>query len=224
MNKKKLKIWICLGIILLLICSIFIFFYNNTNKIENLGNNINSKTAKEIEEYILSICSYEAEIEVKVNSNKNSNSYIIRQSYVEPNIAKQEVIEPSNIQGLQTIYDGNQLKIFNSKLQASTIYENYPYLAENDLWLSSFCKDYKENDKSVLKEEQDKIYLETTNGRGTTKILVIDKKAGKPIELKVQDRNEKNTVYILYKEIKVNGLKREEILAFTFQELQKKLS
>ena len=30
----------------------------------------------------------------------------------------------------------------------------------------------------------------------------------------VQDKNQKNLVYILYNEIKINSLKKEEVLAF----------
>lgn len=63
-----------------------IFFGNNTIKSDNID--------------ILNIRSYEAKITVEVNSNKNTNKYILNQKYIEPNIFKQEVIEPSSIKGL----------------------------------------------------------------------------------------------------------------------------
>ena len=37
-------------------------------------------------------------------------------------------------------------------------------------------------------------------------------------KLIVQDKNQKNLVYILYNEIKMNSLKKEEVLAFRLQE------
>ncbi len=37
-------------------------------------------------------------------------------------------------------------------------------------------------------------------------------------KLIVQDKNQKNLVYILYKEIEIGSLKKEEVLAFRLQE------
>lgn len=47
-----------------------------------MGNNLSNKTNQEIEEYILNISSYEAEIDVEVETNKNKTKYKIKQSYV----------------------------------------------------------------------------------------------------------------------------------------------
>ena len=219
MKKQKTIIFISIAIVILLLVLFFIIFSLKSNKFQNFGNTMSNKSVKEIEEYILNISSYEAKIEVTVKSNKNTNAYCINQKYMQPNIAKQEILEPSNIEGLQTIYDGNQLQIINSKLKANTIYENYPYMAENDLWLSSFCEDYKKDDKSICEENENEIIMQTSKRKQDNldpvkKTLKIDKKTGKPTELTIKDSNEKNTVYILYKEIKINGLKREEVLAF----------
>ena len=224
LNKK----WIILLIIIILIIITIIlyFFFKNTNKNLNLGNNLNNKTIAEVEEYILNISSYEAEIEVQVESNKNQTKYILSQRYVSPNIEKQTVQEPSNIQGLETIYDGNKLTINNSKLNLTTIYEDYEYLTDNFLWLNSFIEDYKnakENGKQTnLYEENNQIIMEVTlsseNPYISTKMLVIDKQTGTIQKLIVQDKNQKNLVYILYNEIKINSLKEEEVLAFRLQD------
>ena len=50
------------------------------------------------------------------------------------------------------------------------------------------------------------------------KKLVIDRITGNIQKLIVQDKNQKNLVYILYNEIKMNSLKKEEVLAFRLQE------
>ena len=227
-NFKLNKKWIILLIIIILIIITIIlyFFFKNTNKNLNLGNNLNNKTIAEVEEYILNISSYEAEIEVQVESNKNQTKYILSQRYVSPNIEKQTVQEPSNIQGLETIYDGNKLTINNSKLNLTTIYEDYEYLTDNFLWLNSFIEDYKtakENGKQTnLYEENNQIIMEVTlsseNPYISTKMLVIDKQTGTIQKLIVQDKNQKNLVYILYNEIKINSLKEEEVLAFRLQD------
>ena len=141
MNKKRIIIFSI--VIILVVSTITSFFIKNNYKNLKFGNNMSNKNIKEIEEYILNISSYNATIEVEVQSNKNTNKYVLQQECTEQNIKKQIVKEPSNIAGLETIYDGNNLKINNTKLNLSTIYENYPYVADNFLWIDSFIEDYK---------------------------------------------------------------------------------
>ncbi len=224
-NKKLLqKKWAIILIVALIISIliILIFFLKNANKKSNFGNNLNNKTLAEIEEYILNISSYEAEISVEVQSNKNQTKYLLKQSYVSPNIEKQVVKEPSNIEGLETIYDGNKLTINNSKLSLTTIYENYEYLTDNFLWLNSFIEDYQNSLQKNIYEENNQVIMEvklkSQNPYVSSKKLVINKQTGNIEKLIVQDKNQKNLVYILYNEIKINSLKKEEILAFRLQD------
>ena len=219
MKLKNKKTIIILGIILILIILIC-FFYKKFNKNLELGNNFSNKTNQEIEEYILNISSYEADIEVEVQSNKNTNKYKIKQSYVSPNIESQVVEEPSNIQGLKTVYDGNKLTITNTKLNLETVYENYPYIASNYLWLNTFIEEYKSTQNRKLYEEANQLVMEVDNTY--SKKLFINKETGKITKLIVQDMNKKNTVYILYNEIKINSLKKEEVLAFKLKEVSAK--
>ena len=124
---------------------------------------MSNKNLKEIEEYILSIRSYNAKIEVEIQSNKNKNKYVLEQKYAEPNVQKQIVLEPSNIEGLETIFDGNNLKINNTKLNLSTIYENYSDVTSNFLWLNTFTEEYKkmiETGKQNIIEQNGIIIME----------------------------------------------------------------
>ena len=216
-NKTILKITIAI-VVIAIIAIIIYFFSRNANKNLKTGNNLSNKTNQEIEEYILNISSYEAEIEVEVETNKNKTKYKIKQSYAAPNIEKQTILEPSNISGLETVYDGNTLKINNTKLNLSTVYQNYQYMTENFLWLNSFAEDYKNSSNKKLYEENNMIIMEETlqnnNQYASSKKLFIDKTTGKITKMIVQDKNQKNLVYILYNEIKINSLKKEEVLAF----------
>ena len=227
-QKQVLKNYIIIGIIIILVIAslTFYFSFKNTNKNLNLGNNMINKSIEEIEEYILNISSYEATLDVTIQSNKNETKYQIKQSFSSPNIEKQIILEPSNITGLETIYDGNNLKINNTKLNASTIYEKYPYIMNNYLWLNSFIEEYseaKQNENNTKLSEENglvcmEIKLEGINPYISYKKLLIDKKTGNITKLVVQDKNQKNMVYILYNEIKINSLKSEEVLAFKLQD------
>ena len=216
MEKKKLII--ILGILAVLVTSVIIYFYikNNYKNLKS-GNNMSNKNLKEIEEYILSIRSYNAKIEVEIQSNKNKNKYVLEQKYAEPNVQKQIVLEPSNIEGLETIFDGNNLKINNTKLNLSTVYENYSDVTSNFLWLNTFTEEYKkmiETGKQNIIEQNGIIIMEIKDADELNKKLYIDRKTGKPIKMQIKNVSKNTTVYILYNEIEINSLKRDDVLAF----------
>lgn len=226
----KMKLIVITIILIIFFISLY-FFIKSDYKNQNFGNNMSNKNIEEIEEYILNISSFEAKIEVNIESNKNKNRYLLSQKYTKPNISKQTVIEPSNIAGIETIYDGENLTIHNSKLNLSSIFENYEYIVDNFLWLNSFIDDYKEgksNQRTSLEEKDGVIIMETRTKNEDkqyvyNKKLYIDRNTGKPTKLIVQDINKKNLVYILYNEITVNGLQREEILAFKIMDVYQEL-
>lgn len=216
MEKKKLII--ILGILAVLVTSVIIYFFikNNYKNLKS-GNNMSNKNLKEIEEYILSIRSYNAKIEVEIQSNKNKNKYVLEQKYAEPNVQKQIVLEPSNIEGLETIFDGNNLKINNTKLNLSTIYENYSDVTSNFLWLNTFTEEYKkmiETGKQNIIEQNGIIIMEIKAADELNKKLYIDRKTGKPIKMQIKNVSKNTTVYILYNEIEINSLKRDDVLTF----------
>lgn len=213
MKNKKI---IFISIIVLVVVSIVIIFLLKTNyKNKNFGNNMSNKNLEEIEKYILDISSYTAKMDVTVESNKNTNKYVIKQTYEKNKKSKQKILEPSNIEGLEIIYEDNKLTINNAKNNLKTMYKNYPNLMENCLWINSFIEDYKvekNEGKASIKEENGKVIMMTktrneNNRYIYSKELYINKEEGKIEKLIVQDINKKNLIYILYNEITVNGTK-----------------
>ncbi len=199
--------------VLLTIIIIIVFLLKNDNKISNSVNNISNKSLEEIEEYILNISSYNSELEVTIESNKNTNKYILEQQYY-GNSFKQVVRKPSNIEGLEIIYENNNLKINNTKLNLSNIYENYNYIAGNFLSLDSFIKEYKKEKENqsrnyAIKSENNYVIMEVKPNNGNKYIsykkLYIDKNTGNIAKLIIQDINKKNLVYILYNKIEINS-------------------
>ena len=196
MSKKKIVLIIFFAIIIL---SIFFLILNYKNR--NNGNNI-IKSADRIKEYILNISSYRLEAEVIVNSNKNQNKYLIKQEYnKEKNFFKQEIIEPVNIKGVTTIYDGSNLKVENTNLNLSNLYENYPLINSNNLWFSSFIADLKEKE-CYINEEEEEINIEVKSEKNN-KILKLNKNTLKPTKLVIEDSSKNISVYIEYKEIEI---------------------
>lgn len=202
--KKSIWIILLMIIILISISVYFIFFHKKTPKFFKNGNNMSSQ---EIVDYFLNISSYKANVTVSINSNKNTNKYILNQEYISPNTNKQEVIEPENIAGVRIIKDENGLTVENTRLDLSTVYENYDYITDNCLDLSSFLNDYKNSNKSTYEEKENELLMrtESNNENRYTRIktLYIDKENLKPKKLEIKDKNQKTTVNILYNEVDI---------------------
>ena len=202
----KKKYWFILLIILILILG-GVFFYKNNVKNSKIGNNKNSQ---EIVDNFLNLSSYEVQVTVNVTSNKNSNKYILKQTFNSPNISTQEVIEPSNIAGVRIENNGTNVKIENTNLKLSTLLENYNYLGNNCLDLSSFIEDYKKNEDSIFEENDEEIILKTNSNADNNYIqekkLYISKQTYNPTEMEIKDNKQNTTIYILYNEVKLNSI------------------
>lgn len=207
MFKSKQKIIIITIIAIAIVIFVSIFFKINYKKI-NTGNNILNKTLDEVQEYICNINSYEATMEVTINSNKNTNKYKIKQTHDESEDT-QEILEPENVKGIKFIYKDNTLQIINTNLNLTKIYNNYPYIESNNLWLNDFLEEYKqadnENKEATENDEEVVLKLEVQNEDSNIKYkeLYLDKKTGNPTKLLIQDNNKNTVIYILYSEITI---------------------
>ena len=201
MNKNKIlkKMIITISVMAIFFA---IFFYITKSKKIKIGNNSSSQ---EIIENILNISSYESIVEVEVNSNKNMNKYIIKQTYIAPDISEQEVLEPENIQGIKITKKENQLKVENTNLNMTKIYTDYQYMTNNCMDLNTFIEEYKQSWEGKYEEKNNEIILETENENNLYtkyRILYISKETGKPTRMEIKDNSKKTLIYILYKEVK----------------------
>lgn len=201
--KINKKIFYIIVIILLIIFGVFI--YKNMIKKSKIGNNMSSQ---EIVDYVLNVSSYKSNVTIQVNSNKNTNKYILKQEFNSENGSVQEVIEPANIAGVKIIKKDENLKIENTNLSLSTIFENYQGLEENSLDLSTFIDNYKKYDKSTFEENEKEIIMKTKNSNQNkyieNKILYINKQNKLPTKLIIEDNNQNTTINIQYNEIELN--------------------
>lgn len=223
-NKRKIIITITVIILLIIIGIIFTKKQNNTAKTSKIGNN---STSQEIVDYILNISSYETQIDVEIKSNKNSNKYKIKQNYINNEKNTQEVIEPSNIQGVKIIKEGTNLRFENTKLSLTKIIENYSDITQNNLDLASFIENYKNNSNSKYKEENNQIIMETTakieNNYQKYETLYISRETGTPTKMEIKDTNQNTIIYIIYNEIKINKTADEKIYAFKLLDTLKEI-
>lgn len=210
MNKKI--IIFCLVFIIAIIITILL---KNSYKNIKFGKNIINQSADKIKENILNIESYQAKVQITITSNKNTNTYEATQKYYkENNLYKQEIVSPENIAGVVFEYDGSNLQIKNTKLNLTKIYENYNYIGSNELSLNAFIEDYKNNDCNNYENDKE-VILETlvknNNKYRTIKRLYISKETNLPTKMEIRDNAQNTLVYILYNEIEINKLEKEQM-------------
>ncbi len=210
--------------IIIVTCFVLLFFIiffliKNVYKTQNFGNNINSKNTDSIVKNILNMQSYNADVEIKIISNKNENTYKMKQQSIKEQQYKQTLQSPAKIEGMEIVFDNNKLEVRNTKLNLSKIYNEYKYLSENALLLSTFINEYKTGNEVKKIDNGDEIVLELKvkdeNNKYMKKYikyktLYIDKNTGKPTKMEIKDIAQKVLVYILYNEIKINGLQKIE--------------
>lgn len=197
----KILAFIIIIIVTLLICN---FFVKTNYKLEQNGNN---KSIQEIEQYILNVTSYKAKINVKVCSNKNANFYEFEQEVRGQSYSKQLALSPDSLAGMEIIYENGVITIKNTQYSLSNIYENYPFISTNSLFLTSFIEGYRNSESKNITEIDGKIqmsYISKINKYNNKQILYINKAKLEPENLQVFDINNELKVNIKYNEIELN--------------------
>ena len=196
----KILAFIIIVIITLLICN---FFIKTNYKTKESGNN---KSIQEIEQYILNVTSYKAKIKVTVSSNKNANFYEFEQEVRGQSYSRQLALSPDSLSGMEIIYENGVITLQNTKYNLSQIYENYPYISTNSLFLTSFIEGYRNADEKEITQEDEKIqmsYISKVNKYNNKQILYINKASLEPQNLQIYDINNGLKEDIIYKEIKI---------------------
>ena len=197
----KILAFIIIIIFALLICN---FFIKSNYKTKENGNN---KSKQEIEQYILNVTSYKAKIKVTVCSNKNTNYYEFEQEVRSQSYTKQLALSPESLAGMEIIYENGIITVQNTKYNLSQIYENYPYISSNSLYLTSFIDGYRNSTSKEITEVDGKIQMSYTpklNKYNNKQILYINKSSLEPQNLQVYDINNELRVDIIYNEIELN--------------------
>ena len=197
----KIIAFIMIIIVTLLICN---FFIKTNYKTDESGNN---KSIQEIEQYILNVTSYRAKINVTISSNKNANFYEFEQVVKGQSYSRQLALSPDSLAGMEIIYENGVITLQNTKYNLSQIYENYPYISTNSLFLTSFIEGYRNADEKEIIEVDEKVqmsYISKVNKYNNKQILYINKASLEPQKLQVYDINNALKVDIIYNEIELN--------------------
>ena len=149
---------------------------------------------------------YEAKIKVKIYSNKNENEYTFKIIENGEN-SSLEAIGENDISGLKIENTKNNLTVKNTNLKLEKIYENYRPITNNSLFLSSFSKDYNEENEVKNIEEKDsnviKISLKNSSKYIKYKELYMNKESGMPEKLIIKNSDKQVVSCIEYINIEI---------------------
>jgi len=122
-------------------------------------------------------------------------------------MARQIATSPEELAGVEILYENGTLQIKNSKYNLSKIYDNYPYVSNNQLFLTSFLEGYRNAEEKEIEEKENHIIMSYKSGQNkynSIQTLYINKGSLRPEYLQIMDINKDCKVNIEYKEIEFN--------------------
>lgn len=123
---------------------ISILFFTSCSKLgtkEN-SNKDNTSTYKSINEFINNLDTYAAVTNITYISNNNENTYKTLQYCKKSGEYRTEVIEPENLSGSITMYDGSIIYQYNPKVSETIELTTTETSERTEIFLTSFLRNY----------------------------------------------------------------------------------
>jgi outer membrane lipoprotein-sorting protein len=167
---------------------------------------------------------YRCDVVFAVTNNKSTNVYKARHMYKFPDKYRIEIVEPSELSGQTTIYNGGKAVIYHPQLKTYLVTQNYNNTLEFSSFIGSFIESFKNNGGARFKLEsiQDKqcyvleIPVKGENPYRALEKIWIDAESIIPVKAEILDKDNKISAQVLYENFEENP-KLEESL-FQIQE------
>ncbi|MGE5630396.1 MAG: LolA family protein [Caulobacteraceae bacterium] len=154
---------------------------------------------------LLELKSYTCDVTMKVMNNKSTMEYKMKHFYISPGKYRVEVVEPEELKGQVTIYDGEHSYIYHPKINAQLVTENFPDSLECDAFIGSFISRFKDmkNVKITKEKDNDNLYMlefevPEPNSYKVLERLWIDTLNAVPVKAEIYGADGKTTVSIRY--------------------------
>lgn len=171
------------------------------------GNNKTIESEEQLCDYILNINDYSIEAKVTIYSNKNINTYSLKQ-FKKGERQIQEIINTDENYGVIIENEGEKVTIKNTKLDLTSVFENYKEVTSNSIGLDSFIEDYQQDKSPQITEDEESyiIKVKRKNNRNiylAEKTLYVNKKNRKISKIEVTDVNKDKTILIEYTKFEI---------------------
>lgn len=154
------------------------------------------------------IKSYSCIAYVDAKGNKSTKTYVFKHYYKYPDYYKLVVLSPTNIEGLTTIYDKNNILISNPKLK-DEFKLKYRDKENKYLFVGDFLNNIMQSEDVKITTSKECIVLETIipglSINFSKEKLFVDKKTLKPFMMKIIDDKGNIRFTVKYKNFKYNG-------------------
>lgn len=183
-----------------------------------------AKNAEDVQKLLMKLKTYRCDVVFAVTNNKSTNVYKERHMYKFPDKYRIEIVEPSELSGQTTIYNGGKAVIYHPQLKTYLVTQNYNNTLEFSSFIGSFIESFKNNGGARFKLEsfQDKqcyvleIPVKGENPYRALEKIWIDAESIIPVKAEILDKDNKISAQVLYENFEENP-KLEESL-FQIQE------
>ncbi len=174
--------------------------------------NTAEKTEKKLAEKYLDLKTYEAETNITyISSDQKTTFKTLQQANIDGRY-RIEVIEPTQVSGSVTVFDGTKIYQFNEKVSKDIYVSTTENLERSEIFLTSFLKNYNNSDDVAVTVGtfNDSLYTILEANIGTehpliaTEKLWINNETKLPEKLVIYDKNEVETIVVEYTTFEYN--------------------
>ena len=178
-----------------------------------------AKNTEDVQKLLMKLKSYSCDVVFAVTNNKSTNVYKVKHMYKFPDKYRIEIMEPSELKGQITIYNGGKATIYHPQLDTYLITENFNNTLEFSSFIGAFIESYKNNGGARFKIEsfQDKqcyvleIPIKGENPYRVLEKIWIDAELIIPVKAEILDKDNKVSAQVLYENFDENP-KLEDLL------------
>lgn len=177
---------------------------------------IGANSFEKVSKKLLKLDSYTCEVTMRVANNKSINEYRLKHYFKSPGKYKIEVIEPKELEGQTTIYNGSSSYIYHPRIDQYLITENFSSSADYNAFVGAFMERLKSTEdlkvSSVKEGDKEFVIVEFAVSKPNRYMeqekIWFDAENTVPVKAEIYGSDGKTNVQIYYDKFVYNpGLK-----------------
>lgn len=174
--------------------------------------NPTAKNAKDVQKLLMKLKTYRCDVVFVVTNNKSTNVYKAKHMYKFPDKYRIEIVEPSELNGQTTVYNGGKATIYHPQLNTYLVTQNYNNSLEFSSFIGAFIESFKNNGGARFKLEsfRDKqcyvleIPIKGENPYRVLEKIWIDAEFIIPVKAEILDKDNNVSAQVLYENFEEN--------------------
>jgi len=173
-----------------------------------------AKNAEDVQKLLMRLKTYRCDVVFAVTNNKSTNVYKAKHMYKFPDMYRIEIVEPSELSGQSTIYNGGKVTIYHPQLNTYLVTQNFNNSLEFSSFIGAFIESFKNNGGARFKLEsfRDKqcyvleIPIKGENPYRVLEKIWIDAECIIPVKAEILDKDNNVSAQVLYENFEVNPI------------------